>query len=108
MKIFKNNKEIRKVLMEIGISSNRCGYHYIIRAVEILKAQRIHTNLGTLYEIIGKENDKGKSLIERDIRYAIQKAYEKSAKLKYIYAKKPNNSAFLYDLVFNFDIFKEV
>lgn len=98
------NIEIRKLLLNIGISSNIQGYHYIIRAVEIIKKQKIHTNTTTIYEIVSKEYETTPSAVERGIRHAIQKSYKKCQTLNEIYQGIPDNSVFLYDLVFNFDI----
>ena len=98
------NKELRKFLLKIGISSNIQGYHYIISAVNFISKQKIHTNTTTIYEIIGKEYEKKSSAVERGIRHAIQQSYKKHQILNGIYQGIPDNSVFLYDLVFNFDI----
>ena len=54
--------------------------------------------------MIGKEKDVSNSAVERSIRHAIQKSYNIKPILNEIYQCIPDNSAFLYDLVFNFDI----
>jgi hypothetical protein len=101
----KNNIRLRKALIKIGISSNVLGYHYILKAVEILKKQKIHTNIGTIYEMIYKENNAiSKGAVERAIRNAIKTSYKRGQILKRIYDIIPDNSVFLYDLVFNIDI----
>lgn len=99
-----DNKKIRKFLIKIGISANLQGHFYILDCVEILNKQRIHTNLMTLYEMIGKKYDKNNTAIERTIRHSITQAYHKTNILKNIYGFVPDNSVLIYDLVFNFDI----
>ena len=98
------NIELRKLLLKIGISSNIQGYHYIIRAVEIIEKQKIHTNITTIYEIISKEFGTTSSRVERAIRHAIKKSYKSKCILNEIYGCIPDNSTLIYDLVFNFDI----
>lgn len=101
-----NNMELRKLLMNLGIHSNLEGYHFILAAIEILSKQKIHTNVTTIYQMIGKDMGKNPSTIERGIRHTIQKCW-KNGLLNKIYHRIPNNSAFLYDLYFNFDVIKE-
>jgi len=103
----KENMQIREVLIKLGISSHLQGFHYIIQALEILEKQQIHTKLLTIYRMIGKKNEKPYGAIERSIRHAIQTAYKNNNNLKTIYTIIPDNSAFLYDLYFNFDIFED-
>lgn len=102
-----NNKKIRKFLLNIGISANLKAYFYILDSVDILSKQKIHTNVTTLYEIIGKKHNKNKCAVERAIRHSITQSYGKRNILKKIYGCVPDNSVFLYDLVFNFDILEE-
>ena len=101
------DKEIRKILLKCNITSNLQGYFYIIDAVNIIEKQKIHTNITTIYEMLGKKYEKRPSQVERAIRTAIQKSYKKVNILDKIYKKIPGNSVFIYDLVFNFDIIKE-
>lgn len=100
--------KVKKVLLKIGISSNNKGFFYILEGYNILNKRQIHINMITLYEMIGNKFGENRSTVERLTRYSINKAYEKSEILKKIYEKKPNNSQFLYDLVFNFEIFEEM
>ncbi len=102
------NKNIRKLLIKIGISSNIKGFHYILEAIDIIKAQKMHTNMTTIYEIICKKYNNTSSGVERAVRHSISKAYKKTDILKKIYINVPDNSVFLYDLVFNFDIFADI
>ena len=101
------DKELRELLIKIGISSNVKGFHYILDAVKILKKQQIHTKMITLYKLIGKKENNRPCAVERAIRYSISRAYEDGKILKQIYYKSPDNSVFLYDLIFNFDIFQD-
>ena len=102
------NKNIRKLLIKIGVSSNFKGFHYILEATNIIKKQKIHTSMTTIYEMIHKKYGGDYAGIERAIRHAIGKAYKQNNVLKKLYSKIPDNSVFLYDLVFNFDIFLDI
>lgn len=102
------NRKLRRILMKIGISANLQGNEYILQAVEIIKRQKIHTNMITIYEKLSNKNNKTSFQIERAIRYAITKAYKEHIGLKEIYDQIPNNSVFIYDLVFNLDVFEEI
>lgn len=101
------DKELRKFLLRIGISSNIQGYHYILDAINFISKQKIHTNITTVYEFICKKHETTPSAVERSIRHAIQQSYKKIPTLNLIYHVIPDNSVFLYDLVFNFDILLE-
>lgn len=102
-----NNKELRKLLLRLNISSYMNGFDYIIEAVELIKKQQIHTDIMTIYTQLAKTNNTTYTAVERAIRHAIAKSY-KTSSLNSIYCKVPNNASFLYDLVFNFDIMKEM
>lgn len=97
------NKKIRELLLNLGFYSNLQGYHFIIKAYNIISKQKIHTSMTTIYEKIGKEFEKSPSSIERGIRHSITRTYKKG-NLDKVYNKLPENSVFLYDLYFNFDI----
>lgn len=105
----KQGFQLRLLLFKLGIYSNLQGYHYILKAVEILKKQKIHTNITTIYEMIYKktENSTSPSAVERAIKHAITSSYKKNESFKKLYPKAPSNSEFLYDLIFNIDIFKK-
>lgn len=105
----KQDFQLRLLLFKLGIYSNLQGYHYILKAVEILKKQKIHTKITTIYEMIYKrtENSTSPSAVERAIRHAITSSYKKNESFKKLYPKVPSNSEFLYDLIFNIDIFKK-
>ena len=72
-----NNMELRKLLMNLGIYSNLEGYHFVLAALEILSKQKIHTNVTTVYQMIGKDIEKNPSAIERGIRHTILKCWKK-------------------------------
>lgn len=108
----KNDKQdfqLRLLLFKLGIYSNLQGYHYILKAVDILRKQKIHTKITTIYKMIYKrtENSISPSAVERAIRHAITSSYKKNESFKKLYPKVPSNSEFLYDLIFNIDIFKK-
>lgn len=105
----KNNFQLKLLLFKLGIYSNLQGYHYILKAVDILKKQKTHTKITAIYKIIYKkmENSTSPSAVERAIRHAITSSYKKNENFKKLYPKAPSNSEFLYDLIFNIDIFKK-
>lgn len=106
-KEIEENIKLRKIMIRLAITSNLQGYHYILKAVEILKQQKIETKMTKIYEIIAKEYNSTKSAVERAIRHSIQRSTRKNNILKDIYGEIPDNSTFLYDLVFNFDIIQK-
>lgn len=105
----KQGFQLRLLLFKLGIYSNLQGYHYILKAVDILRKQKIHTKITTIYKMIYKrtENSTSPSAVERAIRHAITSSYKKNESFKKLYPKVPSNSEFLYDLIFNIDIFKK-
>lgn len=105
----KQDFQLRLLLFKLGIYSNLKGYHFILEAADILKRQKIHTKITTIYKMIYKktENFTSPSAVERAIRYAITSSYKKNESFKKLYPKVPSNSEFLYDLIFNIDIFKK-
>lgn len=105
----KENFQLKLLLFKLGIYSNLQGYHYILKAVDILRKQKIHTKITTIYKMIYKrtENSTSPSAVERAIRHAITSSYKKNESFKKLYPKVPSNSEFLYDLIFNIDIFKK-
>lgn len=104
-----DNFQLKVVLFKLGIYSNLKGYPYILKAVDILKKQKIQTKITAIYKMIYKEteNSTSPSAVERAIRRAITSSYKKDKNFKKLYPKAPSNSEFLYDLIFNIDIFKK-
>ncbi len=99
--------DLRMILIKTGISSNLRGFYYILDAVNFIREQKIHTNMTTVYEVISKKYDATVCAIERAVRHAVKKSYKNSNILKDIYEDAPDNAEFLYDLVFNFDVFEQ-
>lgn len=97
----------RKILLKMGITSNLKGYHYILEAINIIKKSKGEINLYEIYKEISKKKKKiSPGAVERAIRYTINKCWKEKSLIINIYENKPNNAAFLYDLVYNFDIFE--
>lgn len=107
MRKLKDDYIIRKTLIGLGISSNVKAFNYIIQATKIIEKQQIHTNITTIYEMISNNSENTKTQIERCIRNSINYAYKKNKIMKEIYFCKPSNASFIYDLVFNIDIFNK-
>lgn len=101
-------KRLKKVLLRLGITSKLRGFHYILKAVELIKEERLHRNITEIYETVAEEFDTNKFIVERSIRSAMQIAYNKKKTISEIYGYKPDNSSFLYDLVFNLDVFEDM
>ena len=102
------NINLRMILIKLGISSNIKGFHYILKTVNFIRKKQIHTNITTVYEMVAKELNTTSSSIERGIRHSIQKSCKNNNILKDIYGDVPDNSAFIYDLVFNLDIIERL
>ena len=99
--------EIREILLKMGISANLKGYHYILEAVEIIRKQTEKNNILVIYQqVCEKRKSKSAQSVERAIRHSIEVSWNKQTMIRKIYSKKPVNSALLYDLVYNFDIFE--
>ena len=103
-----NEKELRHLLIKVGISANIQGFHYIIKAYDIIKCNKLNINITKIYKMIADEYTTTAGAVERSIRFAVERSYQKSENIKKIYEIKPEVSVFLYDLVFNFDIFQEI
>ncbi len=91
--------EIDKILIQIGISSNKLGFYYIKECINLLKNENM--KMYKIYETIALKSNTNKtpSSIERAIRYVISYSFKVSPVLKKIYNRIPNNSEFLYDLL---------
>lgn len=102
--------DLDRILISIGISSGLAGFNYITQAVEFLRNQQIHTNVMTVYDELSLINKEQPSIqiIERAIRYAVKKAYQKNVIFNKIYCGRPNNRDFLYDLAFHQNIFEDI
>lgn len=74
-------KKIWGLLNAYGISGRLKGYDYIVKAVEIALEEENISNAMTkqLYYTLSKEFDTSYGSIERNIRYAIQKGFDKAS-----------------------------
>lgn len=74
-------KKIWGLLNAYGISGRLKGYDYIVKAVEIALEEENISNAMTkqLYYTLSKEFDTSYGSIERNIRYAIQKGFDKES-----------------------------
>ena len=74
-------KKILELLNAYGISGRLKGYGYIVKAVEIALEEENISNAMTkqLYYTLSKEFDTSYGSIERNIRYAIQKGFDKAS-----------------------------
>lgn len=99
-----NYEIIRKILLKLNISSNTESFDYILQALTLIY-EDYQIKVSDIYKIIGKKENKRSGTVERAIRYAIQKSFKKNKNIQEIYGECPTNGAFLYDLLFNRDIF---
>ena len=98
-----NIEEKKKLLMLSGVSANLKGYHFILKALEILDKQGF-MNMESIYKNILKEMPNiTRNSIERSIRYTFEKMYKENDFIKNNYLKKPSPTNFLYDIYYNAD-----
>lgn len=102
----KENKDVRKVLLKLGITSNLYGYQCILTGTEVVAkgVTKITEVYKRVYKIL---NATSAEAVERNIRHAIQISCEKTDYLKRMYLKTPTPSVLLNDLVNNLDLFLE-
>ena len=102
----KENKDIRKVLLKLGITSNLYGYQCILTGTEVVAKGVIKVTdvYKKVYKIL---NATSAGAVERNIRHAIEISCSKTDYLLRIYHKKPTPSILLNDLVYNLDLFLE-
>ena len=102
----KENKDIRKVLFKLGITSNLYGYQCILTGTEVVAkgTTKITEVYRRVYKIL---NATSAGAVERNIRHAIEISCQKTDCLERIYFKKPTPSVLLNDLVYNLDLFLE-
>ena len=102
----KENKDIRKVLFKLGITSNLYGYQCILTGTEVVDkgVTKITEVYKKVYKIL-KATSAG--AVERNIRHAIEISCDKKDYLINIYGKRPTPSVLLNDLAFNLDLFLE-
>lgn len=88
--------EVYKLLVRIGVSAGYTGIDYIIRAVFAINAGKVD-NLGEVYDIIAKEDNIKSGAVERNIRTAINRAYEHRPRIfseLFSIDSKPTNKLF--------------
>lgn len=100
------NKDLRKVLLKLGITSNLYGYQCILTGTELVKkgTTKITDVYKKVYKILRATSD---GAVERNIRHAIDISCSKKDYLINIYEKRPTPSVLLNDLAFNLDLFLE-
>lgn len=101
--------DIRKrtgdILLELGITPDLSGFHYIVDLVEIIYNNQF-AKICTTYVFVAEKYNKSSSKVERCVRHAIGKINTTTDEFcKYIGANvsspetgKPTNSAFLFTL----------
>ena len=82
-----NNNTTNKFVLNLGISPDFQGYAYVIEAINMVKKMRLNNEpvrkFTQLYSDIAQKFDAKAQRVERDIRYAIEKAFiRNSAQLK--------------------------
>lgn len=100
--MFEIDNVIKKMLFELGFQPRMRGHRYIIDAVKIIldepkKAYNVNKNV---YEAIGQMHGYNRLAIERSIRTAIESAYYRDTKGKFIeffgcLDHRPTNTEFL-------------
>lgn len=72
---------IKKALIKLGFDFSHVGSFYIITVIKkILEVPEfLHSLKNTIYEEIAKNNGVSVGAVDRDIRWALNKAYEKGA-----------------------------
>lgn len=103
-------KEVSKLLRDLGIPANIRGYHYIRTAICLASKdpEILHFITKDLYPAIAKEYETTANRVERAIRHAIEKSmtqgYEKMLEeiFSYSYSSKkgkPTNAEYIATLV---------
>lgn len=96
-----------EILLKLGITSKLKGYHYILESIKILKNQTRFQNIMFIYELVAKNYKTNYLCIERNIRTCVISSYFRKNILHNIYGKKPDNKSFIYDLIYNKEIFEK-
>ena len=101
------NNKINKLLLELGIAPNLTGFKYLVEAISI-KVQNSDTNATDIYYQIAENQNTTSVRVERDIRHAIEKAWNngnhdlQSKLFGYSISgekKKPKNMLFIAGIV---------
>lgn len=95
-------KKIFELLNAYGMSSRLKGYGYIVKAVEMALEEKNISSAMTkqLYYTLSREFDTSYGSIERNIRYAIQKGFDKASsnlpeKLNFLKERRHKNLEFI-------------
>ena len=95
-------KKIFELLNAYGISGRLKGYDYIVKAVEMALEEKNISSAMTkqLYYTLSREFDTSYGSIERNIRYAIQKGFDKASsnlpeKLNFLKERRHKNLEFI-------------
>lgn len=93
-------------LRKLGISSDLCGFYYILDACDYIEKNDLKNPFKILitvelYPYIARKRETTPVRVESAIRHAIEKSYN-SGKLKEYYEKSPNNKTFLIDFTRNY------
>ena len=76
-----NSYAAKKLLMEVGVSPDLKGYHYLADAICTTKEMHLANqtaNMMEMYHQIAKTFDTTASRVERSMRHAIEKAFLKN------------------------------
>lgn len=75
----------KKLLLNVGISPNLDGYHYLTEAINtvkgMLKSGDVDCKFTVLYKDIGKKFNTTSARTERSMRHAIEKAFSSNNSL---------------------------
>jgi two-component system response regulator (stage 0 sporulation protein A) len=70
--------KITKIIKDLGISANLKGYHYIRYVMEISQTNKYVTcHMMQLYDIIAEKFQDTPANVERAIRHAVQKGWDR-------------------------------
>ena len=87
---------LQRVFIDRGISSDLKGYVYLKQAIRLLAAGECSLkSMGELYERIGARFGRSGRTVERDIRYAVARCWERRREEE----ERPGNAQFLARLM---------
>lgn len=83
-----NNKyTIKKLLLDVGISPDLSGFHYLVEAINAQEEVRLNgkekCSLTALYMEIAEKFNNTAPAVERSIRHAVEKAFKSNNILLY-------------------------
>ena len=97
---------IQSILREVGVPADLLGHRYIVCALQLINKEpyALHQMTKVVYPTVAKENNSTASRVERAIRHAIERAFDRMpvdvSKEYFGYSINPNsgkatNSQFL-------------